>query len=127
MKLTKKLVILVWMALAATWPASAIAGGWGARGDDCAPSTRNAKAEWGPVFCRSKSLESLDCAGLAAYSEATRHAQNVSYLTLYQRPIVGAVPVRPRILPLMPTPEAIAPTIEPSAPNSPALPEPRVP
>ena len=127
MKPTKKLVILAWMAVAATWQVSAIAGGWGARGDDCAPGTRNAKAEWGPAFCRSKSLESLDCAGLAAYAEATRHAENVRYLTLYQRPMLGAVPVKPRTLPLPPVLDAIAPTIETTTPNPPAIPEPRVP
>ena len=120
MKAWKKTVMLLMGAvLPATLPTTTLAAGWGYRGDDCAPGTRNARAEWRPAFCRSKQLERLDCAGLAAYGASTQYAVNTRYLALYQRPMLTAATAPASSAtadPLLPMLEPPDSTVPPAAP-----------
>ena len=128
MNVWKKYMILIGAALSAMLSASTFAGGWRSRGEDCAPGTLNARAEWVTPFRQSKCLESLDCAGLAAYAEASRHFENARYLAIYQRPIIGAVSAPAATL----APATVLPTMEspavapPSPESTPVFPWPRV-
>ena len=126
MNVWKKPVMPICAALLATLPTSTFAAGWRSRGEDCAPGTLNARAEWVTPFRQSKCLERLDCAGLAAYAEASRHSENARYLAIYQRPMIGAVSapsatLAPAIaLPTMESPSLAPPSLE----STPAVPGP---
>jgi hypothetical protein len=116
-------------------PVSARAGlfdGWAARRDDCAPGTRHARGEYACEHARSRHLNDLDCAGLAAYAESERYRYNRQTLPLYllpgggagTRPATTTTPAPSSLLnqPPMPTPRA-----EPMIPRTNTPPEPTPP
>ena len=135
MNVRKTPAILICATLSVILSGSTRGGGWRSRGEDCAPGTRHARAEWIGPFRQAKCLESLDSAGLSAHVEATRQSEHARYLAIYQRPIVGTAPA-PAPLPTPPPVSDLAPIlptmdIPPVAPpppaNTPVFPGPRVP
>jgi len=83
--------------------------------DDCAPGTRNSRAETEAEVCRARRLASLSCAGLAAHAEVERLAANLAFSARYNRPTAAAVRY-PAPVPAPASPVRGAAPVEPPAP-----------
>jgi hypothetical protein len=101
----------LWLAL----PSSAGAGLF-RRGDDCAPCTRQTRAETAAELCNAGRFESLDCAGLASYAESYRMRINRQIAAAHYRPVAESTPVSGALPQLRPLPVSVPASASESAP-----------